>query len=300
MIYVILVNWNSWHYTQECIKSLTKIVDIELKIIVCDNNSSDQSVQKLNELRDTLPIGYLQVVNTGGNLGFAGGNNVGIKIALSDPRTSYIWILNNDTTVDQFALSKLVEMMQSDQNIGICGSTLLFAHDPHIIQAVGGKYNSWLGLSSHILGGIPYSVELCDQINPDTFDYVVGASMLVSRRFIEEVGLMDEQYFLYCEELDWATRAKIAGYKLGYAPLSLIYHKEGGTTGSASYLKRSSRSSIADHCSLRSHLIYSIKFYPLRHIIVRGTYLIKFITRIIRLDWIGSARTLYAMFLVWK
>ena len=134
MVYVILVNWNSWHYTQECIKSLTRIAGIELKIIVCDNNSSDQSVQKLNELRDSLPIDYLQVINTGGNLGFAGGNNVGIKIALSDPRTSYIWILNNDTTVDQFALSKLVEKMQSDQGIGICGSTLLFAHDPQIIQ----------------------------------------------------------------------------------------------------------------------------------------------------------------------
>lgn len=288
MIYVILVNWNSWRDTQECILSLSKMVGLEFKVIVCDNNSSDDSIQRLESLCSNVPDGLLRIVNTGGNLGFAGGNNVGINIALADPETSHIWLLNNDTTVDSDALSRLLEKMRDDERIGICGSTLLFAHDPQVIQAVGGKYNSWLGLSAHILGGVTYSAEQCEQVNPDEFDYVVGASMLVSRNFIEKVGLMDEQYFLYCEELDWATRAKRAGFKLGYAPSSLVYHKEGGTTGSASHIKRKNRSVFADRCAQRSCLLYAKKHFPNKKWFVVLFFVVKATKRLLQGDFLGA------------
>jgi GT2 family glycosyltransferase len=300
MTYVILVNWNSWEDTRACVLSLAKMVGVDFKIIVCDNNSSDDSIQQLEILRKLMPGGLLEVVSTGANLGFAGGNNVGLKIALDDPETSYVWLLNNDTTVESRALLLLLEKMRSDKCIGICGSTLLFAHEPKIIQAVGGKYNSWLGLSSHVLGGAPYSTELCEKVNPEIFDYVVGASMLVSRDFIEKVGLLDERYFLYCEELDWATRAKSAGFKLSYSHRSLVYHKEGASTGIASHVKRESRSVTGDQWALRSHLLYSMKFFPFRHAIVRAAYILRFMRRIFSKDMSGGLRALWAMLFVWR
>ncbi|AXK39033.1 glycosyltransferase family 2 protein [Crenobacter cavernae] len=296
MIYTILVNWNGGEETIASLSSLMKLNVDKFHVLVCDNNSTDESLEKLNNWVTEHKLTCVSILQTGHNLGFAGGNNVGIKVALKDPETTHIWLLNNDTLVDEKALTAMLQVMEKDPQIGICGSTLLYEHDPKAIQAVGGYYNSWLGISSHALGGEPYSAELCKSVDPGKFDYIVGASMLVSREFIEKVGLMDEQYFLYCEELDWATRAKRAGFKLGYAPQSIVYHKEGATTGSAAHIRRKARSEFADRCALRSHLIYARKFHPVRKWTVWLFYIVKSIKRLMQGDIRGSARVLACFF----
>lgn len=146
-----------------------------------------------------------------------------------------MWLLNNDTEVQPDSLTRLVERAQEDDSIGIVGSTLLYHHNRRRVQALGGaRYNRWLGVAKHIGEGQNWD-KIKDNIRRDEIerqmDYVVGASMLVSRRFIEAVGLMSEDYSLYFEELDWAIRGKKKGFRLAWAPDSIVYHKEGATTG---------------------------------------------------------------------
>jgi GT2 family glycosyltransferase len=144
---------------------------------------------------------------------------------------------------------------------GICGSTLLHYHDPRRIQALGGSsYNPWLGRGRHISGGLPADKST---IQPSAVEsdlsYVVGASMLVRRRFLEEVGLMSEHYFLYFEELDWALRAR-SRFSLAYSPNSVVYHKEGASTGSSALAVRRSR--LADFYSSRNRMLITRKYFP--------------------------------------
>ena len=274
MVYVIILNWNGAADTIACLDSLKRLRKTALKVIVCDNKSIDDSWSRLNQyvsMSDELDI---QLVQTGSNLGFAGGNNVGLRIALADPRMEYAWLLNNDTEVDIDALQALLDYMAVHPEVGICGSTLLYADDPSQIQAIGGKYNPWLGSSRHLLGHQPYRRSLVDSFNQDDIDYVVGASLFVRRSVLEKVGLMSEEYFLYYEEIDWATRMKrlIPGGKLGFAPDSIVLHKEGSSTQVNDRLNKTYRYS-SDYFFITSRLKFSRKYFPLHSIVVQASML---------------------------
>jgi GT2 family glycosyltransferase len=322
MIYIVILNWNGWEDTISCLKSIFQLVECEYRVVVCDNNSENNSYNEIKDwiLSEKNSNPYLKRTNlkcinasneneysiqendffllqNGKNLGFAGGMNAGIGLALKDPRMKYVWILNNDTEVDKYALSALVKHAKSDSRIGICGSTLLYHDQPNIIQAVGGKYNSYLGTIEHILGHMQYSEALCKSINADEFDYIVGAAMLVSKEFLEQVGLMDEGYFIYFEELDWAMRAKRANprFKLGYAADSIVVHKEGASIGSSTQ-KKGRRSAFADGYSLRNRLIFSKKFFPNRIVHVRLCIFLSAFRRFAQGDIPAGLRALTASF----
>lgn len=264
---IVLLNWNRWAYTLTCLESLFRLDYPSYSVIVCDNASSDDSMSRLRawaagrqsappppaaELRSLVdppvakPVEWceaqrdetprpnerpapLTLIQTGANLGFAGGCNVGIRRALAQG-TDYVWVLNNDTVAAADSLRQLVTVQQSDPDIGIIGSTLLSIHRPTKVLALGGgRLRRATGATRHIGAGRDWPLQPPDA-RPEPMDYVIGASMLVSRRLLETVGLMDEGYFLYYEELDWAFRLP-PGMRLGYAPASVIYHHEGGTTG---------------------------------------------------------------------
>jgi len=269
-VYAILLNWNGADDTIECLKSLSLLKGEYPKVIVCDNASTDNSWQKLQAYVATQDILGIQLIQTGSNLGFAAGNNVGLRIALSDPSMEFVWILNNDTEVAPDALNALLQYMVAHPKVGICGSTLLYLDEPNLIQAVGGKFNSWLGTSKHLLGHHAYSEEVCTAIDSSAIDYVVGASMFVRRILLEEIGLLGEEYFLYYEEIDWATRMKreTPQWLVGYAPKSIIYHKEGGATG-ANDLAVKSYNFLTDYYFITSRLKFTRKFYPYRVVLVR-------------------------------
>jgi GT2 family glycosyltransferase len=236
----------------------------------------------------------------GANLGFAGANNIGINIALSDEKTKYVWILNNDTEVDPDSLTELVNCYKADLNNGIVGSVLLYMHSRKTVQAIGGYYNSWFGVSRHIFGGRKFDQKEIDGFDFSKMDYVVGASMLISRDFIVKVGLMDANYFLYGEDIDWSIRAKKMNLKLMCASKSIVYHKEGATTKSSAKISRQYRSGLSDNYALRSNLILSIKFYPIKHMLVRCIYLLRTMRRLFLGDFNGALRSLYVMFFVWR
>lgn len=263
LVYIVIVNWNNWRDTVECLESIQWLAYDSYRVIVVDNASTDQSVQKIEQwargdinanlddspvclprkfintklsitnsnkkenLKNVMSSDCINLIAHTSNDGFAAGCNIGINIAMQDTACRYIWLLNNDTVVDKSALGALVNCMIEDSTVGMCGSTLLYYHHPNIIQAKGGAvFNKWAATSRHIGEGEIYS---CDSFESSIrFDYVVGASMLVSVDFIKNIGLLDEDYFLYFEEIDWAVRGR--QYKLAYAASSIVYHKEGGTT----------------------------------------------------------------------
>jgi hypothetical protein len=291
---VIILNWNGWKDTIECLESVSRLNHRDVRVVVCDNASTDGSLSKVKKWatgellagcantqlsRLSLPpfpkpIPYLELtreqaesgaansdarlvlIQNGANLGFAGGNNVGVRYVLGDAACQFFWFLNNDTVVEPDALSAMVRLMRHQREIGLCGSLNLSYYNPRYVQAEGGKlYCHW---TARVHSPPLRMVEELDS-DPVPMDFVLGASMLATRAFLEGVGLMEESYFLYFEELDWATRAK-GKFKLGYARESVIYHKEGATIGSNS--DRRKRSLLSDKYLSRNRVLFTKRFLP--------------------------------------
>ena len=313
-VYIVVLNYNTWQDTIECLESIYKSRYDNYQIILVDNNSNNDSVKFLklwaeegldiitksnNALkRNSFPPvkkpleyrfykeddkgnlkyeykeyinesnnagGYpLVVIKADKNKGFSAGNNVGIKYALLNGDFKYIWLLNNDTVINDDSLYKLVEKADSYDKqgvkVGIIGSKVLFYHNPTIIQGVGVKYNRWFGTSKHI--GIFEEDE--GQFNNEEFlpamDYIMGSSMFVNKKFIDDIGLLCEDYFLYFEELDWILRGKQKGWGIGYSWKSKVYHKEGATMGSNADGKL--RSEQADYYTFKNRIVFTKKFFP--------------------------------------
>ncbi len=296
LVYVVLLNWNGWKDTIECLESVFRMDYPHFRVIVCDNDSHDGSlghVKAWAEGRLTAapfavplasagqplakPLAWVEydrwqaeaggnadeqaalvLIQTGANLGFAGGNNVGLRYAQARADHGYAWLLNNDTVVQPDALSQLVRHMQRRPGAGICGSKLVFYHRPEMVQAWGGSsYNEVRGYVTPLGMFQPVTAAFDVDDIERQMAYVVGASMLVSAGFLRDIGLMAEDYFLYSEEIDWACRAK-GRYTLAYAGDSVVYHKEGGSIGSSS---TGAQSSLAIHYLYRNRVRFIRRFY---------------------------------------
>ena len=298
-VYAILVNFNGWTDTVECLETLFRSDHHDFRVLVCDNGSIDGSLERiraraerridaaashgeLSRLQRSLmerPLQYaeygrqeaeaggdaaerarLVLIDCGANLGFAGGNNVGLRYARARGDCDFAWLINNDTVVEPNAMRRMVERMVGEPRAGICSSTLLHYHDPKRVQALGGGwYCKWLGLAWHLgrLGRWPQKV---DQGQAERrMSYPVGASMMVARRFLGEVGLMCEDYFLYFEELDWVLRGKDR-FALVYAPKSVVYHKVGASVGTSSIPAR--KSVTCDYWNVRNRIFFTRRWFP--------------------------------------
>lgn len=289
----IVLNWNGWKDTVVCLESLLSL-DQDVSVFICDNASTDQSVHEICRwieiflpehnnrriLKNQRPVVFsrfnandqpqavspgeanvptVNVIETGANLGFAGGNNVGIRYALAND-FQYFWILNNDTTVTPSSLTPLLKRME-DPKIGICGSTLVYLDRPQIVQTLGGGgFNRLKGLAYAIGFGRSLSEPIDRKAVEDEMRFVSGASMLVSRAFLDEVGLMQDDYFLYFEELDWAERAKQKRFRLGYAPESVVHHKVGASIGTDDFKEPSI---FAEYFFVKNRFRFCWRFSPI-------------------------------------
>jgi GT2 family glycosyltransferase len=194
----------------------------------------------------------LILLHAGENRGFAGGNNVAIRFILTDPEIAYVWLLNNDTVIAPGALRELIATAAAGDRVGAVGSKVFYHHDPERIQAAGGgRYVAWQAATRYAgEGGVGSRSENA----PTPPDYITGSSMLVPAMAFRSVGLFDESYFLYYEEVDWCLRARRAGWRLAYAPLSVVWHKEGSSVGRGS--------PRADYYSTRNALLITRKLNP--------------------------------------
>ena len=299
-VFIVILNWKGWENTIECLESLFRNTYLAWQVIVCDNDSQDGSLEKIMAwakgelsvfpprhppLKQYVvppvekPILYrvlsfsssspaqsiadepLLLIQNDQNLGFAGGNNVALRYLLTRLDWAYVWLLNNDTVIHPEALSALVGKIETNLKYGLCGSTVLYYHAPETIQARGGNhYWPWIGRTRHVAFMEPYIKRCLESEIEKQLNCVLGASMLVRRTFIQEIGLMDEKYFLYFEELDWAIRAK-GRYQLGYASHSLVYHKEGASIGGGNR-NRKEKSELADYFEIRNRILITRTFFP--------------------------------------
>lgn len=239
LTFVIVLTWNGWRDTEACLRSLLPVIDDGISVLVVDNGSVDGTPGKVKE---AFP--GIEVIENGRNLGFPGGNNVGIREALSRG-ADYVILLNNDTVVDRDFARELVSVAARDEKIGMATSKIYFHDRPEVLWFAGGDFSLWTGRSRH---------EGFGEVDRGQFDDVVeigrpcGCSLLASRRFLEDMGLMDETLFLYGEEIDWALRASAKGYRCVLAPRSKVWHKWASGTGGArsgNYLYYSVRNMLA-------------------------------------------------------
>jgi len=214
-VYILVLNWNGWKDTNDCLASLKKLNYDRWKVVVIDNASTDDSAARIHERFPEVEIVQLE-----GNLGYAKGNNSGIRLAL-ERGAEYVWLLNNDTTVDSEALRAMVHLAEENPRIGAVGSAVYYASQPNRVQAWGGGYVDFrLGRARHFTGPVA-----------DTeIEFLTGTSLLLRRPILESLGLLDEGFFMYWEDTDYSFRLREAGLQLAVAPQSKIFHK-----GSASF-----------------------------------------------------------------
>lgn len=217
LVYIVLLNYQHVEETLTCLESLKGLDYPEYKIVVVDNASRDGSVETLKEVLEK-DKSYEHLIEAEENLGFSTGVNMGIDYAMTQ-EADHIWVLNNDTTVEPTALNHLVE--RSEKTGTMSGSILLYPDKSY--QQAGTEINWKTGSAK----GIP-ETELEDGMD---LECMTGASMLIPRRIIQQIGKFDESYFLYFEDGEYSLRAGEAGFIPTLAARSRVYHKQGASTG---------------------------------------------------------------------
>jgi GT2 family glycosyltransferase len=263
---IIILNWNGWQDTIECLESLYQNNYPNYDVIIVDNASHDDSLEKIRDYcqgklkvnsnyfnytennkpfqliqltdnqpspKKDIPVKSLILIKNKDNQGFAKGNNTGIKFALKQFYPEYILLLNNDTVVDPEFLMELVKTGDSNEKIGFIGPKTYLYDNKEVIQAAGGGNIDFLHGESHEAA---FMEEDTGKFDKDfEIDYVGGSCLLVKRKVIEKVGVLDEGFFMYWEDVDWCFNGREAGYKSIYSFKSKIWHKYG--TSSKNYFK---------------------------------------------------------------
>ncbi|NOZ28728.1 MAG: glycosyltransferase family 2 protein [Chloroflexi bacterium] len=212
---VVILNWNNAAYTLRCLRSVTEAQYPDLTIIVVDNGSTDSSVAAI---RERYPQVHLLALER--NLGYAGGNNAGIQHALGlSPR--YIFLLNNDVTIAPDALRHLVTAAEQHPEAAFLGPKIYHLDHPDRIQSAGATLD--LLWRSHQRGLDEPDEGQFDKL--EEVDYVIGAAVLIRAAALSQVGLLDDRFFLYREDVDWCLRARRLGYKILYVPQARVWHR---------------------------------------------------------------------------
>ena len=337
-VYAVVVNFNGWSDTIACLETLLRLDYPSVRVVVCDNASTDGSLERLREwARGDLPAragddpllrglgeppvpkpvpfveldreqaerggdpgghgdpldpghpsdpsdpGYpsdpgvpLVLVDTGANLGFAGGNNVGLRYARARGDAGYVWLINNDTLVSPSALRRLVEVAEDDERVGAVGGTVLEFSAPDVVQLTAGSTMAFWGSMGSTYGAGSARGALA--VLPGPLDFVSGACLLVRQRAVEEVGLLDERFFFYGEDADWGARLRERGWSLAWAPGAEVWHKGGASSGRGN--------PFSDYHNVRSPLLYVHKHHRGRFPVAAAYVLYRCVApKLVRRQW---------------
>jgi GT2 family glycosyltransferase len=215
LVFIVTVNWNGWQDTIDCLSSLAGLDYPNSRILVVDNGSTNRSVA---QIRKVCP--GVEVLETGKNLGYGGGSNVGIQRALEEG-ADYVWLLNNDTKVGSKALGALVAAAEADERVGGVGSVIYHMDDMSRVQVWGGGY-------LNLMTG--HSREATSLVSREKLSWLSGASLLLRVAALNEIGLLDENFFMYWEDTDLCFRLREANWELAVAHQSRIWHKGHGSS----------------------------------------------------------------------
>ena len=220
-VYIIILNWNNYADSKQCLESLLEVTYPNLKIIVVDNGSADGSGQ---QLQAQFPA--VRSIFNEKNLGFSRGCNVGIRAALEDEHCAYVLLLNNDAVAIPGFLEHAVETAEQHPDIGVLSGKILYSPEVRKFWYAGGHIDLWRG-RVYVRG---FREDDCGQYDtPEVVGFATGALALIKREVLERVGLLPEEYFFGVEELDYSLAVMRAGYKLFYVPNFLIYHSADGS-----------------------------------------------------------------------
>jgi len=260
-IYAIIANWNGKTDTLECLSSLRVVREKQpsLSVVVVDNGSTDGSIEEIKK-----KFFWVHIIDAGENLGFSGGNNRGITYALKQ-NAEYVWLLNNDTVVDKNVLSAILSFR--DPTVGAVGSKIYFYKGceyhkgrykksdlGNILWYAGGIIDWNNALASH--RGVD-DVD-CGQFDVEMeTDFITGCSFFIRTSVIKQVGLLDEFYFMYMEDLDYSLRIQQAGFQTVYNPRSIVFHKNASSSGG-------SGSSLHEYYLTRNRIRIGMKYAPPR------------------------------------
>jgi GT2 family glycosyltransferase len=227
LVSIITINYNQPKVTEEFLRSLSKLSYQNIEVIVIDNASNEDTTQ---ELKTQFPS--VSLYRTFKNLGFTGGNNLGMRLAKGE----YVFLVNNDTEiVDANLLEKLIEPFQLDSTVGMVSPKIRYFYSPEVIQFAGyNKINSFTGRNSQVGDG---EIDIGQYNTPGYTHYANGAAMMVKREVLEKVGLLTDHFFLCYEELDWAAQTVKYGYRVYYQGQVYLLHKESVSMGKVSPLK---------------------------------------------------------------
>ena len=219
---IVVLTWNRRVDTLECLRSLARITEPEVRVILVDNGSSDGTVEAV---REEFP--GIELIETGENLGYTGGNNMGIRRAL-DLGADYVLILNNDTVVAPGFVRELLAVASKSDRIGFVSPKIYFMDPPDRIWFSGARYYTWCGYG-RMVGYREKDREQYDRVRE--IDRPCGCAMLVSRAVCREAGLLDPGIFLYVDEVEWALRARRLGFRSYIAPGAKVWHKVSSSAG---------------------------------------------------------------------
>lgn len=246
-VYAIVLNWNGLDDTVDCVRSMASLdipEGVELTVVVVDNGSEQFQVAPLERV---LPS--VKIVRNAVNLGYCGGNNVGIRLALSEA-ADWVWVLNNDTLIGAGALRPLLETGDRNPRVGAVGGKVLRTDRPDTLWMAWGRV-TWLQSLIALVGkdrpdGAAWDVER-------KVDWIPGCSILMRARALEEIGGFDENFFAYHEDVDWAARAQNAGWELWYNGASVIRHAVNASSGG----EEASYTGFRSYLSARNSVLYA-------------------------------------------
>jgi len=212
---IIVVNWNGESFLKDCLGALSKQTYLNYEIILADNGSSDRSVCLTKE---NFP--QVKIVTLNENKGFTGGNAAGLEVA----QGHYVALVNNDARADKTWLENLLQPMLRDRSIGICASKLIFENSPILNSAGDGITTAAVGFNR----GLGKDLGLFNRA--DLVFSACGAAVLYRRQMLDDIGFLDEDFFLYDEDTDLSFRAQLAGWKCAYVPTALVHHRSNATS----------------------------------------------------------------------
>ncbi|SMY09295.1 glycosyltransferase family 2 protein [Flavimaricola marinus] len=270
MIGVIIVTFQSADVIAACLESLRTSTQPDLHVVVCDNASDDGTLEVIRNWADANNVALAElspdgppvstgfsILSTGGNLGFAGAVNAGLKRLLAVPDLDLFWVLNPDSEALPDTASAFARKAREAGPFALMGGRIRYHEAPGHIQSDGGVVFPWSGICKNLNSGLlPESAVLPDA---ETLDFISGASLVASRRFVEQAGLMVEDYFLYYEEVDWAARR--GDLPLILCPEAEVLHHGGTTIGTGAMNRRPSP--FANYFNYRNRMRFVRRFRPL-------------------------------------
>lgn len=268
-VYIILLNFNGYKDTIECIESIKKNEkNVDYEIIVVDNKSTDNSIEELSKLQN------IHLIKSEENKGFSYGNNLGIKYALNKG-AKYVLLLNNDTIISENSISILKNEMEKHEDLGIISSRVMYYDFPDKINSDGGHINWMKGIA------IIENKRSIYKEKKEKFKYtefVTGCCMLIKKEVIETIGYLPEEYFMYYEDVDYCVKVQRNNFKIGVCYDSVIYHKESASSGGNDNpfaIKWNTRNRMIFINKYKCKGILTKIFFYVTRIIVGAKYLIK-------------------------